>query len=106
MECKEFEKQIPQFLKQKLDFFGIQRFCVHMDKCPKCKEELVIQFLITEGMARLEDGDAFDLQNELEQRLNEEKRKVKFHFGCLHIGELLQVLTTTLLIIVIGWLLS
>ena len=31
-----------------------------MQECPGCKEELVIQFLVTEGMQRLEDGDAFD----------------------------------------------
>ena len=35
-----------------------------MQECPGCKEELVIQFLVTEGMQRLEDGDAFDLQRE------------------------------------------
>lgn len=29
-----------------------------MQECPGCKEELVIQFLVTEGMQRLEDGDA------------------------------------------------
>ena len=47
-----------------------------MQECPGCKEELVIQFLVTEGMQRLEDGDAFDLQRELEIRLTEAKRKV------------------------------
>ena len=50
-----------------------------MRECPGCKEELVIQFLVTEGMQRLEDGDAFDLQRELELRLAEAKRKVRFH---------------------------
>ena len=40
----------------------------------------MIQFLVTEGMQRLEDGDAFDLQRELEIRLTEAKRKVKIQY--------------------------
>ena len=66
MNCKEFEKNIPEFIAGKLDFLTLQEFGEHMQECPGCKEELVIQFLVTEGMQRLEDGDAFDLQRELE----------------------------------------
>ena len=79
MNCKEFEKNIPDFIAGKLDFQTLQEFGEHMRECPGCKEELVIQFLVTEGMQRLEDGDAFDLQRELELRLAEAKRKVRFH---------------------------
>ena len=78
MNCKEFEKNIPEFIAGKLDFLTLQEFGEHMQECPGCKEELVIQFLVTEGMQRLEDGDAFDLQRELEIRLTEAKRKGRF----------------------------
>ena len=57
MNCKEFEKNIPEFIAGKLDFLTLQEFGEHMQECPGCKEELVIQFLVTEGMQRLEDGD-------------------------------------------------
>ena len=80
MNCKEFEKNIPDFIAGKLDFQTLQEFGEHMRECPGCKEELVIQFLVTEGMQRLEDGDAFDLQRELEIRLTEAKRKVKISY--------------------------
>jgi len=83
MNCKEFEKNIPDFIAGKLDFQTLQEFGEHMRECPGCKEELVIQFLVTEGMQRLEDGDAFDLQRELELRLAEAKRKVRFHMAFL-----------------------
>ena len=54
MNCKEFEKNIPEFIAGKLDFLTLQEFGEHMQECPGCKEELVIQFLVTEGMQRLE----------------------------------------------------
>ena len=50
MNCKEFEKNIPDFISGKLDFLTLQEFGEHMRECPGCKEELVIQFLVTEGM--------------------------------------------------------
>ena len=52
MNCKEFEKNIPDFIAGKLDFQTLQEFGEHMRECPGCKEELVIQFLVTEGMQR------------------------------------------------------
>ena len=99
MNCKEFEKNIP-------DFLTLQEFGEHMRECPGCKEELVIQFLVTEGMQRLEDGDAFDLQRELELRLAEAKRKVRFHMAFLKTGAVLEVLTVIFLMGFLGWIIS
>lgn len=79
MECKNFEHLIPDFVGRKMDFRTLKEFCSHMEVCEECKEELVIQFLVTEGMQRLEDGDAFDLQNELQIRLNEAELSLRRH---------------------------
>ena len=79
MECKNFEHLIPDFVGRKMDFRTLKEFCSHMEECEECKEELVIQFLVTEGMQRLEDGDAFDLQNELQIRLNEAELSLRRH---------------------------
>ncbi len=67
---------------------------------------MVIQFLVTEGMQRLEDGDAFDLQRELELRLAEAKRKVRFHMAFLKTGAVLEVLTVIFLMGFLGWIIS
>lgn len=91
MDCKEFERLIPDFITQKMDFITLKQFNEHMEHCPGCKEELVIQFLVTEGMQRLEEGDAFDMQKELELRLNEAKRRMKFHSSFLRAGMFLEV---------------
>ena len=106
MNCKEFEKNIPDFISGKLVFLTLQEFGEHMEKCPGCKEELVIQFLVTEGMQRLEDGDAFDLQKELEVRLLEAKRKMKFHMAFMKMGAVLEVLTVIFLMGFLGWIIS
>ena len=106
MNCKEFEKNIPDFIAGKLDFLTLQEFGEHMRECPGCKEELVIQFLVTEGMQRLEDGDAFDLQRELDIRLTEAKRKVRFHMSFLRTGAALEVLAAIFLMGFLGWIIS
>ena len=71
MTCKEAEKLIPLFLKDELDTDDLREFMEHVDKCEECTEELSIQFLVLEGMARLESGNVFDLQIELKTRMEE-----------------------------------
>lgn len=105
MNCKEFERQIPLFIKRKLDFYALREFCEHIDGCENCKEELVIQFLVTEGMQRLEEGDAFDLQSEMNQRLEEARSKTRFHFGFLKLGVLLEVLVVCAVAGAVVWFL-
>lgn len=105
MECKEFERLIPGFISRKLDYPTLKRFYVHRDRCAECREELAIQFLVTEGMHRLEDGSAFDLQFELEQRLEETKRKISFHSAFLYLGIAMEVVASCLLIGVFVWIL-
>lgn len=105
MDCKEFEKRIPDFIDRKLDYSALKRFSEHMEQCGNCKEELVIQFLVTEGIQRLEDGNAFDLQSELEQRLEEARRKIRFNSRVLRFGITLEILAAAMLIGIVIWVL-
>lgn len=100
MNCKEFEKLIPDFFDKKMDFLTLNQFNKHMKNCPDCKEELTIRFLVIEGIQRLEEGDAFDLQRELKQHLDEAERKIRRHKHVLQIGEILEVLA---ILVVIGF---
>lgn len=104
MNCKEFEKMIPDFMEQKLDYNALKNFSRHMSSCDSCKEELTIQFLVTEGMQRLEDGEAFDLQRELNTRLLSAKKQMKWHKRILHTGLLLELLGIGLLVMSVFWL--
>lgn len=105
MDCKEFEKRIPDFIARKLDYSTLKRFCEHMEKCGNCKEELVIQFLVTEGIQRLEDGRAFDLQSELEQRLAEARRRLRFNSRVLRVGIALEILAAVMAAGTVIWVL-
>ena len=105
MNCKEFEKWIPQFLSRKMDFLTMERFAKHMEECPGCSEELEIQFLVVEGMLRLEEGDAFDLQGELENQLGEARRKVKIHRAFLRLGVVLEILVLFVILAAVVWIL-
>ena len=105
MDCKDFERLIPDFIGEKLDFLTLERIRAHMDHCENCKEELVIQFLVSEAMQRLEEGDAFDLQGELDHRLFEAKRKVRFHKVFLRVGLCLEILVALAVIGAAVWIL-
>ncbi len=77
MTCKDAEKMIPLFLEDDLEMDDLRKFMEHVDQCEECKEELTIQFLVTEGMARLESGNVFDLQNELKYCMEEAGHTLK-----------------------------
>ncbi len=65
LDCKDYEKLIPDFLADKLDSVTAEKFIAHIEQCQECMEEVSIQFLITEGMNRLEQGNTFELSKEL-----------------------------------------
>ena len=105
MNCKEFEKRIPDFIARRLDYPALKRFIGHMEECGNCKEELVIQFLVTEGIQRLEEGGAFDLQAELDQRLLEARRKIRFNSRVLRFGVALEILSALMFAGTVLWVL-
>lgn len=106
MDCKEFEKLISGFIEDRLDYSAMKRFSEHMMQCDNCKEELVIQFLVTEGVQRLEDGRAFDLQKELDRRLNKIKRKIKIHGNMIRLGVVMEIAAVGILIGIAAWILT
>lgn len=81
MNCKEAEKMIPMFLQDELDNRALERFIKHINGCPECMEELSIQFLVSEGLERLEAGNNFNLQNALEDRVKIAENEIKAHNG-------------------------
>ncbi len=79
MNCKEFEKMIPDFIANRLEYKQLKAFVAHVEECEECKEELTIQFLVAEGMARLVEGGAFNLQKELDIRMETALRGIRRH---------------------------
>lgn len=79
MNCKETEKYIAKFINDSLDEDEMDAFIKHVEKCAACKEELTIQYLVSIGMNRLEEGGTFDLRGELDNKLFKNAAKIKFH---------------------------
>lgn len=101
MTCKEAEKLIPIFLHDELSYRDLTNFVQHIDECSECKEELTIQYLITAGTARLEDGNALDLNKELNDLLEASRAKVKIHKYMQYIGIGLEIAALVAIITVI-----
>jgi len=71
MDCKETQRCIPLFLKDELEDTAQEaEFVEHVRSCSECMEELTIEYLLSEGINRLENADEIDVQKELEEMLN------------------------------------
>lgn len=69
MDCKEAQRCIHLFLKDELE--GAERkFVEHVRSCSECMEELTIEYLLFEGIDRLENSDKINLQKEIEGMLD------------------------------------
>lgn len=105
MDCKEYEKRIPKFIADEMNFTQLKDFAKHVSICESCKEELTIQFLIDKGLERLEEGSAFDLNKEMRLRMEAAKGKIQFHERLLKIGFFWELLTMAGVIAVVVWIL-
>lgn len=76
MDCKEFMKLVPLWLDGRLDGKRGVKFLEHMENCKDCNEELHIQYLVREGTARLENGDNFNLDRELSDKVALYRKKL------------------------------
>lgn len=104
MNCKEAEKLIPLFLEDDLDTEDLHEFMEHIEKCDECKEELSIQFLVSEGMARLETGNVFDLQSELKAQIDNAQHTLKLRENMKWLLFILEGLVVVLVITLIALL--
>lgn len=70
MDCKEAQRWIPLFLKGELNRDTEYQLVEHITSCSECMEELTVEYLLLEGINRLENDEDIDVQSELEDRLN------------------------------------
>lgn len=101
MDCLKAEKQINCFLKGEMDNRTATCFLKHIKECSSCKEELSIQFLVSTGLERLEDGEAFNLNRELSNKLTTAEHQVKIRRrlqGGLYIYETAAILAVILVL--------
>ena len=91
MKCKDAVRLIPLFLDDDLDNKDLSEFLKHIDNCEECREELTIQFLVKEGMHRLESGNTFNLKVELDYMLKDARKRLKTRKSLVHTSMFLQI---------------
>ena len=75
MDCKEFNGLIQDFLNDRLDEMKLSEFLSHIEECEDCRDELRIQYLIYEGLARLEEGATFDVDKDLSDYMQLQRKE-------------------------------
>lgn len=70
MTHKEAERSIPSFFDESMENLELAEFLDHIDKCPACREELTIQYLVGRGLQSLSNGNEFNLAGELDKKLS------------------------------------
>lgn len=98
MECREAERLIGAFIEDRLGTDNRKEFVHHIENCEACLEELSIQYLVEAGMKSLEEGNTFDLQKELQLKLEQSKKKV---IRRERLGKLLYVLEMAVILLVL-----
>lgn len=98
MECKHFERMIPSFFEDKLDDDELKNFINHIMTCKSCREEVTIQYLITEGLQRLENGSTFDVQKELDEKLNMALHRIAVHRRLHVMNYIIEILSILMII--------
>ena len=102
MKCSETEQAIQQYIDDQLTGPRLRDFLTHIEGCPKCYEEMEINYLIKEALLRLEDGKTFDLRKELKQKIQSSKSCLMLHEYLIAIRQLLLLGTMVMLAIMIA----
>ena len=58
MDCVAFNRDIEAFIAEELDDETLNAFLNHLAVCPSCAEELEINYIVHEGIARMDKRHA------------------------------------------------
>lgn len=76
-DCKLIEKKIPLYLAGKLSVKETKDFIDHVQGCKDCKDELTIQYMVSEGLSKAESDNEYNLLKGLEQKLSGSRQMIK-----------------------------
>lgn len=68
-DCKKAERMIPQFLADSVDDKVLSGLLAHYSSCPQCKEELTIEFMISDGLSQIDETGNFSLVERLNDKI-------------------------------------
>ena len=77
INCKVIEKKIPAYLSGNLSVKETKAFINHVQECKDCKDELTIQYMVSEGLSKAESDNEYNLLKGLEQKLSVSRQMIK-----------------------------
>lgn len=101
MDCKEFNGLIQDFLHDRLNEMKLSEFLSHIEECEDCRDELRIQYLIYEGLERLEVGATFDVDRDLADFLELESKRLRSRQGIKMTAIASEIITMAAFVIVL-----
>lgn len=79
IDCKQNEKMIPLYLANRLSGKETLAFLKHAQNCPACKEELTIQYMVSEGLDMAERNNEYNLLAGLEVKINSSIKRIRHY---------------------------
>ena len=79
----------------------LSEFLEHVDECENCKDELRIQYLIYEGLERLETGATFDVDKDLAEWMELQRKRLRNRNGIKKTAIAAEILTISAFMIVL-----
>lgn len=99
MKCSDTEQYIQMYIDDRLTGPQLREFLTHIEECPRCYEEMEINYLIKEALIRLEDGTTFDLRRELQQKIQGSKNCLLIHEYLVAVRQVILLGAVAMLII-------
>lgn len=100
LDCKQFSGEIQDFLDENLDDAQMGTFLEHLDSCEDCREELTIQYLIREGLDRVETGETFNVQTDLEAFVETQRKRLISREHLVRAAAAAEILTMAAFVVV------
>ena len=87
MDCIEFNGKINAYLKDELTDEELNEFLLHLRSCPKCNEELEINYIVNEGVERLDrNKEDYNLSAAYEKAKEDSRRYIAGRKGMIRLS--------------------
>lgn len=103
MNCLEAQGLIMKYINNELSPIDLENFLEHIDKCPDCKEELEIYYVLTTGMQQLDNDyvDTYNFHDAFEKQLEKSRKDMELNST----GYLFKIIVLDIIILLIALLL-
>lgn len=95
MKCREFQKNIPAIIKKNISIKDVGDIIEHLENCKECYDELEIHYIIQYGLNENNEDASMNFIGQLEENLNNMKRRFNMFETANAIYALTQIMAYT-----------